>query len=94
METQKARYDTIADIIENPDSTNHLELFKNTKFHHNYETEISGRVMILVARFIYKWFYFYVMPISVIPIGMLGWWSHNLNEFELHDVKYANVDHE
>lgn len=73
MTTQKAKYKKLGKIIENPEESNHLQIFKNTKFHHDYSSSPTGTFFLGIGRFIYKWIYFYLLPMLVIPVGIVGW---------------------
>lgn len=75
MSTQIYKYKKIDDLIKKNSDTgiNQLALYKDRKFQHLHKTDFAGHFFITVGRVIYKWIYFYIMPLTVIPIGILGW---------------------
>jgi hypothetical protein len=80
MGTQKAKYKKLGAIIETPEEFNYTQLFKNTKFHHEFKSSPLGVAFLGLGRFIYKWIYFYLLPMMVVPVGIIGWQKSNLNE--------------
>jgi len=73
MATQKAKYKKLGEIINKPDESNYLQLFKNSKFHHENKSSPLGIFLLSVGRFTYKWVYFYLLPMLVVPVGIMGW---------------------
>ena len=79
MATQKAKYKDLGAIIEKPEDSNHLQLFKSSKFQHVYRASKVGSFFLSIGRFTYKWIYFYLLPMLVVPVGIFGWQGKNLN---------------
>ena len=79
MATQKAKYKELGEIIETPDGSNHLQLFKSSKFQHVHRASKVGSFFLSIGRFTYKWIYFYLLPMLVVPVGIFGWQGKNLN---------------
>jgi hypothetical protein len=95
MATQKAKYKKLGKIIETPEDYNYTQLFKNTKFHHEFKSSQIGVAVLGLGRFIYKWIYFYLLPMMVVPVGIIGWQKNNLNvewrsEFSVYESWLPN----
>jgi hypothetical protein len=73
METQLKFHKGIKAIVDEPSKSRYLEMFKDNKFHHRFKSNWWTKMTESFIRIIYKVVYFYIFPLLVIPMGVIGW---------------------